>query len=196
MKKVCLIILCTLLCSLCFASSELIQSVIATATVNAVLNNYSEEIGSYRIGFSSTFVNTLSDVPTSINNNVLLSVPEGSFYAGDNSVYLFFQIINNEGTVKLDLEITPFYPIINGQIDNTQPFHWTLSWPRIVGVIADGTLDSRNASSSEILSFTPSVDTISTSGSVLLRAVTDSIENIPVIDSTYNASVILTIKKV
>lgn len=193
MKKACLIILCTLLCSLCFATSELIQS----ATVNAVLNNYSEEIGSYRIGFSSTFVNTLSDVPTSINNNVLLSVPEGSFYASDNSVYLFFQIINNEGTIKLNLEITPFYPIINGQIDETEPFHWTVSWPRIVGVIADGTLDSRtNDPSSEILSFTPSAGTISTSGSVLLRAVTESIENIPVIDSTYNASVILTISKV
>lgn len=193
MKKACLIILCTLLCSLCFATSELIQS----ATVNAVLNNYSEEIGSYRIGFSSTFVNTLSDVPTSINNNnILLSVPEGSFYASDNSVYLFFQIINNEGTVKLNLEITPFYPIINGQIDKAKPFHWTVSWPRIVGVIADGTLYSRTNASSEILSFTPSAGTISTSGSVLLRAVTESIENIPVIDSTYNASVILTISKV
>ena len=193
MKKVCLIILYMLLCFLCFASAE-----IAKADVYAVLNNYSKEIGSYRIGFSSTPVNTLSDVPTSINNNVLLSVPEGSFSASNNSVYLFFQIINNEGTVKLTLEITPFYPIKDGQKDETKPFHWNVSWQRIVGVIADGTLDSSNESlqKKEILSFSPSPGTISTSGSVLLRAVTKSIENIPEINSTYNASVILTISRV
>ena len=191
MKKGCLIILCMLfISSVCYASDPVVTQ---DLTAVAFLNSAENDIGSYRIGFSSTPINYLTDTPEE-PKDLAITVKPGDYKGTNENIYLFFQIISTQENLKLTLDLS-----IGDLTNGTDAIDWQIHWNAIEDLVDGGYVGTGDfqseviTNSKEIVTFERSSDHISVADSLLLYAETEDISNHLDAVGTYKGTVTLTI---
>lgn len=191
MKKMCLILFSLLFVAFpCFSNK-----VLAEATAIAFLNN-GQNVGSYRIGFSSTSIDYLTDNPTvPVADDLKIDVSPGEYSGKNEKIFLFFQIISTNKDLKLKLNLSMVPLTCNGkEID------WRIRWNPIEGLvdggfIATGKLKGETGlESKDIYTFVRTDDRISVADSLQLFVETEPVsEHTNVQNEEYKGKVTLTI---
>lgn len=190
MKKVCLLLL-----SLIFLVFPCFSVELARATAVAFLNN-GQNVGSYRVGFSSTPIDYLTDTPSDIESGDLrIEVAPGEDRGKNEKIYLFFQIISTNENLRLKLALS-MTPLLN----NGDDIDWRISWNPIEGLIdgdfiATGNLQGENGSDKkDIFTFIRTEDQISVADSLQLFVETEPVsEHGNVQEGDYKGTITLTI---
>lgn len=191
MKKMCLILFSLLFVAFPCFSSE----VLAEATAIAFLNN-GQDVGSYRIGFSSTSIDYLTDSPTVPDPDDLKIVVSPGAYSGKNEkIFLFFQIISTNKDLKLKLNLS-MVPLAC----NDDKIDWRIRWNPIEGLIDGGfiatgkLMGETGSDSKDIYTFVRTDDRISVADSLQLFVETEPVsKHTNVQNGTYTGKVTLTI---